>query len=1554
MKTALKIIALVAALAIAAVIAAYFAVRTPWFQDYGRAKVITGIEKSTGGRVDLHGLQLDLATLTIRLDGLTIHGTEPSGQPPLLWIRSGVARLQWSTGGMFGGVLDLKSLRVEDPEVNVIVFPDGHNNIPTPANPTAPSTSPKTILNLVSHDIDIRDGKLQLVEQQMSFSIHGQNLRAAVAYNPQARRYDGEISLDPISVNSAHRLPVRARIAIPLTLGKNGAQISNARIETPSSLAIVNARLESVSPPAITGGFSVHLSLEEMQRAFDVGVHPGKNTPQFLDAAAGIQMNGGEIQVQNSRLTLGDSFLNVDKIVVGTVEHGPADIHGRLALAELARLLRIPDDPRGVLTLAGNVTFQSADDYVITGDAESSDLSFQPGDSRVAVSHIHVPVRIDPQTIEAKGLRVAMLGGEADFDARLEHFAKLSLSGKLRGFRVQTVAAQLLGKRTGYDGTVGGTFEAHGNVKSTTPDALRAQLHLGVAPTGDGIPLRGEMNAGVRGPFAAPQVTGNVSLASLAIGGRSFDRVGADFELSPSHAEIRNGVITGKSVEARFSASANLHHWSPAPSDAIAATATIPRADLADVLALADETQVPARGVLAAELYITGTYGNPLGNAQFTVSKGVIDGQPFDQLAAAATLTDQLVTLKSAHATLGAAAIDAQGSFSHPRDSFTTGRLQLHSASNEIALKQIKALEDRRANLDGTAVLRGDIAADVRQSNGETEFSVTNASADVRANDIHDQTEHYGNITATARTSGSQPGSQLVTTIDSDFAKSRIHMTAQTQLTREYPTTWQASVENLPIQDAARLAGWDQHDQGLLSATAHASGTLRNPSGEANFRITHAVISDEAIDSMTGSAQYTHDTVTLSSLDVSAPAGRIQAHGSVTHNGFDFDNERAEMHIETAGLDLRRVENITRREPGVAGSLHATADMAVALRREPGKLEVRPSRAEFDGGISALQANNHPLGNLTVAGHTAGTALTMKVDSDLGKSAIHGNGRVNLSGDYQTDATLTFDNVTYSGFKDFFGGDTLFARDFDALAEGRVHVSGPALEPEKMTGEFTLNRAQVMTNRVARGSQNVSRSPVLQNDGPIVAKLDHSVLRIERAHITGRFTDLAASGTVALNQPRTLNLTLQGTADLKPVNDIYPDLYAGGVITLDSTVRGAPDSPNIQGKIDLKNVSLSIPDQSNGIDYANGEIVLSGHSASIQSLTAGSGGGKVTVTGSASYVNGSLQPDFKAAISHVRVRYSGASLTGSGSVQLTGTAARSAITGNISIEKVAYNSQSDVGSILAQAFGSTPKEITEPTTAEGFLGNCHLNVGIKTQSDTRYRTSLAQDLAGTAAVTLRGTLLQPGMTGRANIISGSMVFFGHTYTVNRGSVSFYRTDRIEPELDLQLQTVADSVKVTVGFSGPIDNLKMSYSSDPPLQFSDLTALLTTNATPNDATIAAHTPQAPAQTTAQMGESAVLGQAIANPAASRLQRVFGVTQFKVDPSFTNGSTLPSARVTFQQQINGAITFTYTEDLSQANSELVRVEWAINPRFSAVATRDEYGIFGVNFVYKKQFR
>ena len=96
--------------------------------------------------------------------------------------------------------------------------------------------------------------------------------------------------------------------------------------------------------------------------------------------------------------------------------------------------------------------------------------------------------------------------------------------------------------------------------------------------------------------------------------------------------------------------------------------------------------------------------------------------------------------------------------------------------------------------------------------------------------------------------------------------------------------------------------------------------------------------------------------------------------------------------------------------------------------------------------------------------------------------------------------------------------------------------------------------------------------------------------------------------------------------------------------------------------------------------------------------------------------------------------------------------------------------------------------------------------------------------------------------------------------------------------------------------------------------------------------------------------AILGQAIANPIASRVQRVFGISQFKIDPSISGNNGQPSARVTLQEKIANNLTFTYITDVTQINSQVIRVEFAFTPALSVASLRDYNGNVSVQFFYK----
>jgi len=87
---------------------------------------------------------------------------------------------------------------------------------------------------------------------------------------------------------------------------------------------------------------------------------------------------------------------------------------------------------------------------------------------------------------------------------------------------------------------------------------------------------------------------------------------------------------------------------------------------------------------------------------------------------------------------------------------------------------------------------------------------------------------------------------------------------------------------------------------------------------------------------------------------------------------------------------------------------------------------------------------------------------------------------------------------------------------------------------------------------------------------------------------------------------------------------------------------------------------------------------------------------------------------------------------------------------------------------------------------------------------------------------------------------------------------------------------------------------------------------------------------------------------------RLQRFFGVSKVKIDPQLSGIENNPQARLTVEQQVTKDLTFTYITNLSRTNQQTVRIEWVLNKRWSVHAVRDDNGLFGLDFFYRKRFR
>jgi translocation and assembly module TamB len=321
----------------------------------------------------------------------------------------------------------------------------------------------------------------------------------------------------------------------------------------------------------------------------------------------------------------------------------------------------------------------------------------------------------------------------------------------------------------------------------------------------------------------------------------------------------------------------------------------------------------------------------------------------------------------------------------------------------------------------------------------------------------------------------------------------------------------------------------------------------------------------------------------------------------------------------------------------------------------------------------------------------------------------------------------------------------------------------------------------------------------------------------------------------------------------------------------------------------------------------------------------------------------------QAQAQNVRFRYSSIGITLNSRLSLNGTSDSSTVSGVLTLNRATVDPRADLGQLLASASRPTPA----PSNSD-YLRGMQFDVRIESGPNFELQTSLTRDVETEVDLRLRGTPLRPALLGTISVNQGEIELFGNRYTIDRGDVRFLNPVKIEPNLDLNLETKARGITVNIAVSGTTQRLNVNYSSDPPLQSREIIALLAVGRAPSAGAGLGATQATTGSSNFAEAGGGLLGQAVSAQLSSRLQRFFGASRVKIDPTVTGVDYLPQARLTLEQQVSKAITLTYITNLNRTQEQIVQVQWDINPQWSAVAVREANGLFGVDFQFKKRFK
>jgi translocation and assembly module TamB len=747
--------------------------------------------------------------------------------------------------------------------------------------------------------------------------------------------------------------------------------------------------------------------------------------------------------------------------------------------------------------------------------------------------------------------------------------------------------------------------------------------------------------------------------------------------------------------------------------------------------------------------------------------------------------------------------------------------------------------------------------------------------------------------------------------------------------------TAEANLEKVPVTSVLALAGESYPVEGLLTGQFHGRGTRAEPALTGLFDLADGKVYGLTFNRLRGqlNVQPGEARISDAELRVFAPgkeAGR--GAGIITGSlGYQFANKNISADLVGAALPLDKIEKIQSERFPIFGQLTFRIKASGPYNAPTGDGSIR---------VVDFRVGQEIIGSFDGDLHSDGRVAKLELHSAMTNGGLSGGYSLGLSDPYPLSGKVSLQNITLDPF-------LLTALHMQHItghgtADGDVAVEGNLRHPESLVVNASFTRLLLNYANVQ-----------LENSGPVRFRSSKDEISVEPATFHGTDTNLQLGGSVRFTGRRTLNFNLNGALDLRLLSGFVPDLEARGPAQINAVFEGTLDRPRVTGKVHIDNAQARAIDFPTGLSGIKGDLIFDASRLFFENVTAQVGGGTLNLTGSVYYADRPMRFDISAHTESARIRYpEGMSWQVAGNLRLIGTPDGGTLSGRIQVERVNLSQGLETAGAL---FGGN-QGAAGPSSGSPFLRNLQFDVEAVSTPDARMEWPNAE-LEAEANLRIRGSWDHPILLGHIHVLSGDLYFHGSRYRVARGDLNFANPFQLNPDINVEATTTIQQYEITLNFSGPANKLSLSYRSDPPLPGNDIVTLLALGQTSTEAEVRSGGTGSGSQS-ASSGASALLSEAISSQLGGRLERLFGITRFRVDPGLAGVGSSGSeqnaaARVTVEQQFTRNLTITYVSNVSSTQQQIIQVEYNVNRNVSVVALRDQNGTFGIDVKIKKRF-
>lgn len=653
-------------------------------------------------RAESFGVHLSGTSPIVDLYSVVVQGAEPYPNPPLLTIQH--LRLGLHIVSLTQGKWYLNEITIDQPVARIFVDKQGHNNLPQTGGGKKGGGN---IFDMGIRHLRLNRGEALYNNRKSVLNADLRDVNFQAAFDTSTRSYSGDLSYSDGRIQFDKYNPLPHDLRARFTASPSQFVLRRAVLTSGRSQFVLTATLTDYSHPHVQAQYDADLNTRELAAVLknpslpvgtlrlsgSMNYASEPNQPLLKTATLRGNLSSssllvrspsfqGDIRDLRANYLLRDGKLYVSDLR-GQVLGGAVTGTGTLALTGTARSqLQLKLQGASLAELKAAAKASGAEDLGLSGAADlnvnanwGKDLNSlvanvtgtASGKLTPTVGAATVPVTANIQARYNAANKQLTLGPSY---LRTPHMS-LNLSGVLaRGsaIAVQMRAADL------------------SELASLVPSPSVQQL---------GLFGSGAFNGTVRQSAQGPALSGQLSATNLRVRGSQWRSLRANISASPSNLSVQNAVLqslTGGQIAFRIST--GLKDWSPTKTSPMELTLKATNVRTTSLEGLVGK-QLPASGILAANLSFHGSQESPVGQGTISLKQAKIANQPVRQASLDFQANGQIV---DGRLVLDTAAGAAQAVFSlNPRQE--TYDAQLRAVG--IQLGQLQALKARGIDANG-------------------------------------------------------------------------------------------------------------------------------------------------------------------------------------------------------------------------------------------------------------------------------------------------------------------------------------------------------------------------------------------------------------------------------------------------------------------------------------------------------------------------------------------------------------------------------------------------------------------------------------------------------------------------------------------------------------------------------------------------------------------------------------------------------------------------------------------------------------------------------------